>query len=381
MKQNLAQLQREWWFVMIAGAVGLGVGYILLRDAWSSSERLRWAGLAGILVAYQLIHLRRNLAKNHPIGEAGPLYPTLGLGNWITLVRAVFLAMLAGFVFLPWPVGTAAWAPGMIYMTAAVLDFMDGWAARATGRASALGEILDMHWDGFGVLVASILLVQYGQAPWWYLLVGLARYLYVGGLWVRERRGLAIHPLPPAKSRRGIAGMQMGFIAVVLLPIFTPPATRFAASLFMTPLILGFIRDWLGVSGVIRPKPDHAAGARRDWALIKTGLPLGLRTLAVGLLGAVLVREFTAVDPRPLVMIAGGAALVLIALGVVGRAAGLGAVLLSGFVLRDTPGVWLFWALLCTGVGVMLSGTGNYSLWKPEEWLIYHRAGEAKPRS
>jgi CDP-diacylglycerol--glycerol-3-phosphate 3-phosphatidyltransferase len=97
------------------------------------------------------------------------------------------------------------------------MDFLDGYVARVTHRTSRLGEILDMHWDGFGVLVASWLLVLYGQVQAWYLVVGLARYLFVAGMQIRERRGLTNYPLPPSMTRRAMAGAQMGFIAVVLL--------------------------------------------------------------------------------------------------------------------------------------------------------------------
>jgi hypothetical protein len=36
-----------------------------------------------------------------------------------------------------------------------------------------------MSMDGWGILVASFLAVLYDQVPTWYILVGLARYLYL----------------------------------------------------------------------------------------------------------------------------------------------------------------------------------------------------------
>ena len=91
------------------------------------------------------------------------------------------------------------------------------------------------------MLAACLLLIQYGQAPVWYILVGLARYLFVFGLWLRQKMGLTNYPLPPNRIRRGLAGSQMGFIAVILLPVFTPPATLVAATLFMTPFSIAFL--------------------------------------------------------------------------------------------------------------------------------------------
>jgi CDP-diacylglycerol--glycerol-3-phosphate 3-phosphatidyltransferase len=265
-------------------------------------------------------------------------------------------------------------------MTAAVLDFFDGWVARVTRRTSDLGEYLDMHWDGFGVMVACLLLIQYGQAPIWYILVGLARYLFVFGIWLRQRWGWTVYPLLPSRIRRGLAGSQMGFIAVILLPVFTPPATLVAATLFMIPFSIAFLRDWLTVSGVIKaaaPDRENSMGLARLWSGLRSWLPSVLRIGVVVLLAVIIASEMRAPDPDLTVLLVGFVALVLVGLGALGRIAALGAMLMCGFILREAPFNGLYWALLLVGTGMFLTGTGRYSLWKPEDWLIFHRAGEA----
>ncbi len=372
---ELKHLKREWAALAAVCAALLAGGYALLASAWPGGERIFWAGPAGAVLVHLLAHLRGNLAQNHPPGRPEELFASLGLANWITLLRAGFLALLAGFLLLPRPEGTAAWAPGALYMSAAVLDFMDGWAARASRRTTALGEALDMHWDGFGVLAASLLLVRYGQVPPWYLLVGLARYLYLFGLKLRERAGLVNGPLPPSKMRRALAGLQMGFIAVAMLPVFTPPATWAAATAFMLPLLAGFVRDFLAVSGELRP----SAAEQGIWnTRLKGWLPLALRAGSVGLLAAVLGREMFTPAPDAAVLTAGLAGMALIGLGAAGRVAALAIVLLSGFALRAWPLDGLYWAVLLLHSVLMFTGTGPYSIWKPEDWLIDHRAGEAR---
>jgi len=376
----LSRLKREWFILVLVCAALLAAGFMLLGNAWPGAQRTAWAGMAGALLVYQLLNLRLNMKKNRPLGEPGGLFPTLGLANWITSLRAAFLALLAGFIFLPRPEGAAVWAPGGLYMTAAVMDFIDGWVARVTRRSSDLGEYLDMHWDGFGVLVACLLLIQYGQAPVWYILVGLARYLYVFGMWLRQRLGLTNYPLPPNRIRRGLAGSQMGFIAVVLLPVFTPPATLVAATLFMTPFSIAFLLDWLTVSGAIKAAaPDREKSVRmaRFWSALRSWLPLVLRIGVVTLLAVILTRELRTPAPHTGVLLVGFIALVLVGLGVLGRIAALAAMLMCGFILREAPLNGLYWALLMVGTGMFLTGTGRYSLWKPEDWLIFHRAGEA----
>ena len=81
-----------------------------------------------------------------------------------------------------------------------------------------LGTELDTVYDAVGLLIAPVLAVTYGQLHWSYLLVSIAYYLFVIGIKLREFRGLRVIELPPNISRRAIAGFQMGFVAVVLLP-------------------------------------------------------------------------------------------------------------------------------------------------------------------
>lgn len=92
---------------------------------------------------------------------------------------------------------------------------------------------------------------------------------------------------------------------------------------------------------------------------------------------AVLIEEAKSPTVLSGVLLVGSAGLVLIAAGAAGRIAALAVMLMCGFVLRDGAQNGLYWAILLAGTGVLLAGTGRYSLWKPEEWLIYHRAGEA----
>lgn len=377
----MERLRREWVVVGMVFGGFLAGGYFLLRFAWERGWYVvQWGVIAGSLMVYILVHLWRNLEKNHPLGDgSGGVYPTLGMANWITLIRAGGLAMLAGFLGLPRPAGVAEWIPGLLYLGAALLDYCDGWVARVTRRTSFLGETLDMHWDGFGVLVATGLLVQYGVVPIWYGLVGLARYLFLFGLWVRTRIGLRNDPLPPSMARRALAGMQMGFIAAVLFPVFSPPATRGAATLFMLPLMGSFLRDWLVVCGLAWRR-DEGGYSRVQNALqqIWEALPYLLRVIMALNLAVVIWQETR--SSAPLWWIVGGAGLglFLVLLGVLGRTSAVGLILLSGLALKENATNGLFWGVLLIGVALMLTGTGRYSLWRADEWVIYHRAGETR---
>jgi CDP-diacylglycerol--glycerol-3-phosphate 3-phosphatidyltransferase len=162
--------------------------------------------------------------------------------------------MLAGFLFQPWPEsnylpGPYSWVPGLTYLAAAALDFIDGKVARACRHETRLGAFLDINLDALGLLVAPLVAVGYGQLPPVYLCVGLAYYFYVGGIWLRKKFSKPVTEPGPWRGARIIAGVQMGFVGVALLPLFKPPITTLTAYVLMVPLIAGFIRDWTIVCG------------------------------------------------------------------------------------------------------------------------------------
>jgi CDP-diacylglycerol---glycerol-3-phosphate 3-phosphatidyltransferase len=354
----------------------LCAGLLVVCYAWLIGQ---WGGLAagvyGLCVLlpliYLFIHLWLNLSANHAPGQVGAINPTLGAANWMTLSRGVMLAFLTGFLTAPLELHEGsglAWAPGLLYLIAASLDYLDGGVARLLKHPTRLGEILDMDWDSYGVMLACTLLVRYGQVPIWYLLVGLARYIYLAGSWYRAKRGLPVYPLPPSAFRRALAGTQMGFIAALLLPVFRPPVTWVAALLFMLPFLLGFLRDWLAVSGATRLAGQITTGKQMErWVL-----PL-LRLMVGAALGSVLIGS----NWNILIIAAAVVILAGILTGAAGRFFSLALLLLSGIALQLYPADWRYWFILLASTALMTFGTGRLSVWKPEEWLIYHRIGES----
>lgn len=373
---RLQRLRAEWAGYVLAGLSFITVAYLVLRQDWGANYALRWLLVALGLVIYQFVFLWRHLGENRR-ADSAQLLPTLGLANWITMTRGVFNASLAGFLLGPWPEGWLAWAPGGLYLASAVMDYVDGYAARVTGQVTVLGEALDMHWDGVGMFLAVSLSVLYGQAPVPYLLVGLARYLYLFGIWQRKKRGLPVYDLLPSRIRRPFAGVQMGVVAVVLLPVYGPPATQIAVTLFMIPFLLNFLRDWLTVSGQIRPSRVRASVLLSLWQRrLEEFFPLVARAALVVLLIDLLLHQLRLAAPGPGMILVALPALVALLLGAAGRLFSLAVLLMAGFGLQAAPLEWRYWAILLLGISLMMTGTGRFSLWKPEDWLIYKRAGE-----
>jgi len=374
---NLRGLHEAWWMLLLASSLLTALGVELLGRVWSPPEVLRWAALTAAIVGVQLVLLRRNLRQNHRPGD-DTLLAGLGPANAITLARGLAIAAFAGFLAAPLPLtGALAWAPAILYTAAVLPDFLDGAVARATNRVTVLGGILDMEYDCLAMLAVSLLAVRLGKVPWWYVSVGLARYLFVGGIWWRERHRLPVYDLTPSNTRRLAAGFQMAFFCVALWPIFGAPATAVAGALFVAPILLGFVRDWLIVSGTVSPLAPgyHGFQRWRDW----TGLWLPPVLRWIGALAAVafllpaLRQAPTASGAMPLVAALASASAVSLALGIGARVGAIALLLatwagvaLVGFQPYDA-------ALMIATIPLLYLGAGRFALWRGEDALFAHR--------
>ncbi|MBN1145798.1 MAG: CDP-alcohol phosphatidyltransferase family protein [Anaerolineales bacterium] len=371
----LDSLRKRWLAFASLCLAFLAGGYALLSAWWDASYALRWLALPTLAVAYLLLVLGRNLDANHRADEQY-LLPSLGWGNRLTLLRGLLTAAMLGFLFLPRPLGWLAWLPGVLYILSDASDFFDGYLARVTGHATRLGEILDMSFDGLGVMAAALLAAQYGQVPPWYLLVAFARYLHLAGLWLRRRLGKPLYMLPPNGGRRLFAGLMMGFLAAALLPVFSPPGLHIVAALFGLPFLGGFARDWLYVSGML----SSAGGANETRQIaLSRWLPFLLRlaVLALGLgplaLGA--QNPFTML-PTALAL-AHLAVIGLVALGVAPRVTAIAGLCILG-LYQVHASLALPQVLLAVAyTAVLYLGGGALAWWTPEEILFHQRAGEA----
>lgn len=162
-----------------------------------------------------------------------------GGANLITLLRAGLLSLAGGFIGAQ---GDAGWWPAGLAIGALLLDGVDGWIARQSGRASGFGARFDMEIDSLGTLVLAALVWTQGQAGAWVFLAGGLRYAFVAAAFAVPVFG---GDLPPSRRRKAACALMVAALAFALMP----PVPPFLAMAVCLPalifLIVSFTLDVL----------------------------------------------------------------------------------------------------------------------------------------
>ena len=236
----------------------LGAAFLVLISTalgFSDSAKLATSFLiiSGVCWFYVLANCHRKLHLNYdPKSEKH--FQKLGIGNRLTLTRGLLIGATAGFI------GTdpsalskfAVFSPAIFYTVAAIGDALDGYIARVTMQTTQLGSELDNELDAFGLLIAPVLAVLWSKLHFTYLFVSAAFYIFRLGIFFRNRQGKLVYELIPNQFRRRLAGYQMGVVATSLWAPIPAEITKPVGVLLMIPLLIGFLLDWLQVSGRIK---------------------------------------------------------------------------------------------------------------------------------
>jgi len=365
--RELRRIGNYGWAVLVVVALCLG-------RAWYWSAALQWMLQASVLWTLVLYEAMRHAPLNYN-GSATEPYAHLGLANRLTILRGWLIACVGGFLFQSVPPGFLVLVPAGLYTVSAMVDRLDGYTARRTGHVSRMGMELDTVFDALGLAVVPLLAVWYGKIHWSYLLVSCAYYLFQWGVSYRQKTGLAVIPLQPKRSRRTIAGFQMGFIAVVLFPVFEPPATQVAGFAFMLPVLAGFFLDWLAVSGVITKK-SYINQSTLEFGenIINYATQPLLRLILAGAVLAVVLgyaeNISTLIHAAPLLLYAMVGCGMLILAGVLGRIFALLLVLLlewhyTIFLLGPID-----YVILLATIWVLILGAGRFSMYPQDEGWV-----------
>jgi CDP-diacylglycerol---glycerol-3-phosphate 3-phosphatidyltransferase len=377
----LTHLRRQWVVVLLLFGAALTTGWALLLLIWSPAAAHHWLRMALLAVGIQMAILWWAIPFNYRSADER-LFPTLGAANGLTISRGLCIAFLAGFLLAPAPPPSLLWAPALLYLFDRLIDFADGWVARRTGRETRLGSVLDIEFDGLGLLIASALAVQYGKLPIWYLFLGLTRPLFVLGMWLRSRQGKPNFEMSTSDYRRLVAGFQTGFVCLTLWPILQAEVTQLAAWIFGAALLMSFGRDWMVVSGQWdATSPGFAARRAQVKCWLEQRLTLAARLMGTGLACWQLWQTISATPEllSPLFITAWLAATAMMAAGIAGRVGAF--VLFALFTLGPLAPLTLdltTGALLCCTILVAHLGSGNGSLWQPEERILRTKLGAPK---
>jgi phosphatidylglycerophosphate synthase len=211
----------------------------------------------------------------------------LGPASWVTLARATLalgVAALAADSFTnDTPVALLVTLAGV----SLVLDAVDGWVARRTGMATALGARFDGEVDAFLILALSTYVAPaYGA---WVLAIGAARYVFLASGWLLPWMRA---PLPPRRWRNVVAATQGVVLTVAasgVLPRALTQALLFAALALLTAS-MGQCTWWLWRRrhAAADRAPDRDVGPPRRERL-RTGIAVALTVLALLLVWAALV--------------------------------------------------------------------------------------------
>ena len=159
-------------------------------------------------------------------------------GTRVTLARASLAITVAVLAAAGGPVALLV----ALATLALVLDYVDGWVARRTASASALGARMDGEVDAFLILVLSVYVAP--EVGWWVVAIGAARYVFGAGElllpWMRA-------PLPPRRWRKVVAATQGAVLTVAaagVLPLALTP-TLLAGALVLLAASMAECVWWL----------------------------------------------------------------------------------------------------------------------------------------
>ncbi|MEX1247743.1 MAG: CDP-alcohol phosphatidyltransferase family protein [Anaerolineales bacterium] len=363
-------LRLRWAFALIAGLLALFAFRGLLAGQWPTSQSNPWFVLAALVFVFQFSILWFDLPQNS-LKSKNRLLPRLGPGTWLSLLRLLALSMLGGFLWPARPSGWLAWAPFALLLLFSLLDLADGYAARVSGKATRLGEKLDLDLDARGMLVAALLAFHYAAAGWWYLLVGLARYIYLIAVWARKQMGLRFAS-PPNCLRRPFAGTQLGIGSALLAPGLPAELTVFISSVSMVPFLANFLYDWWVGAEWLRFRKKNRKRFIKIWQHIRDWSLLIIRLFLVLL---ILLRIASASSSDLYVAFDATLGLALF-FGAMGRPAAFAFLVGTGLRLLGQNPDGIDFALLFIGLILLYLGPGAFSLRKSNELWIFRRAGE-----
>lgn len=181
--------------------------------------------------------------------------------------------ILAAFAIVPLMIWEMFAATFVIFILAAITDWLDGFLARKFNATSKIGGVLDHIGDKFLVVNAMVMAVMFLQI--WQVIIPavlmICRELYVSGL--REFLGTQKIPMPVPKHRFSVgkikAFTQMLAIAAILLWVWAVNADWECKILTYYLLFGGIAGLWVALAASLVSAGQYTAEFARNLKKIR----------------------------------------------------------------------------------------------------------------
>jgi cardiolipin synthase len=127
------------------------------------------------------------------------------LPNLLTWTRVIAIPLLVGVFYLPVGSETQNLIATVLFVAAALTDWLDGWLARKMGQTSAFGAFLDPVADKLIVCAALVMLVQLDRVEPVIAAIIIGREITISALreWMAHmgaRASVAVHSIGKFKT-------------------------------------------------------------------------------------------------------------------------------------------------------------------------------------
>ncbi len=161
------------------------------------------------------------------------------LPNILTITRILFLPFFAGTLIYGYYRFSL-----ILFLAAAVTDFLDGFIARIQKQTTVFGSILDPVADKFFLLTSFIIMGNYGLIPKWLTITVISRDLIIVTGWLILYFVTNKTKVEPSFLGKIAVALQLFLIGMVLL-IINITGETFNSIFFMT-----FVAAITAVSGL-----------------------------------------------------------------------------------------------------------------------------------
>ena len=138
----------------------------------------------------------------------------MNLPNFLTWLRVLAIPVFVALYYLPLTPATVNLLATVLFIAAAITDWVDGYLARRLGQTSAFGAFLDPVADKLLVSAALIVLVQLGRVEALVALIIIGREMTISALreWMAQigaRASVAVHSIGKLKTVAQLVAIPM----------------------------------------------------------------------------------------------------------------------------------------------------------------------------